>query len=195
MNRFVLGAITVGLLGSAALWSPGQAGASCASFSGVSVGQGCQTTARGDVAIGIGRGTEVRASGGFNTAIAIGPKASATADGQRNRSVSAGDGALAETDGIRNRATAIGNRGFNVVYGPDDYTYARGAGSHNRALAIGTTANTAVAEGGDGTTAGRNTAAAVGQGNWATAGVNGGSNKVGLAIGRRQHATDGINNK
>ena len=68
----LLGALASGALAVASLGSAGAANATCASFSGLHNGRGCETTDLGDIAIGLGPRTTVRASGGFNTSIAVG---------------------------------------------------------------------------------------------------------------------------
>jgi hypothetical protein len=190
----MIGALAAGALATLSLNSAGTADASCASLNGFNIGSGCHTTDFGDFALGIGNVSSVSASGGFNTAIAFGNGASAVSTGRLNFTFAAGTDASARATGTLNRSVAIGNRGNNVYYGPNDYTYARTTGSMNSAYAIGN-GNTALVTSGKENPLngpGFSTAVAVGSGNAASA--RNGSVKLSIAAGSQQKALNGVNN-
>ncbi|MBB3603172.1 hypothetical protein FHT40_002833 [Mycolicibacterium sp. BK556] len=193
-SGILFGALAAGVLATLSLNSAGTANASCASLNGFNIGSGCHTTDFGDFALGIGNVSNVSASGGFNTAIAVGNGANAFSSGRLNVAVAAGTDASARATGTLNQSVAIGNRGNNVYYGANDYTYARTSGSMNAAYAIGN-GNTALVTSGNLNPLngpGLSTAIAVGSGNAASA--RNGSLKVGIAGGYRQKALNGVNN-
>jgi hypothetical protein len=190
----LFGALAAGTLATLSLNSAGTANASCASVNGFNIGSGCHTTDFGDFALGIGNVSSVSASGGFNTAIAFGNGASATSTGRLNFTFAAGTDASARATGTLNRSVAIGNRGNNVYYGANDYTYARTLGSLNSAYAIGN-GNTAVVSSGNQNPLkgpGFTTSIAVGNGNAASAGD--GSVRLSIAAGSGRKAHNGLNN-
>ncbi|TDO07340.1 hypothetical protein EV580_6309 [Mycobacterium sp. BK086] len=190
----LFGALAAGTLATLSLNSAGTANASCASINGFNIGSGCHTTDFGDFALGIGNVSSVTASGGFNTAIAFGNGASASSYGRLNVTVAGGTNATAYANGTLNRSVAIGNRGNNVYYGANDYTYAKANGSLNSAYAIGN-GNTAEVAGGNVNPLrgpGFSTAVAVGYGNASSAGV--GSGRLSIAAGSRREAQNGLNN-
>lgn len=191
----LLTAATCGALAVGSLSGAGPAAASCASFNGTAhVGQGCTTTNKGDVAIGIGRGTVVTASGGHNTAIAIGnpgpnayesggviPATAFANEGTGNKAFAIGNGTLAGAAGDSNTGIAIGSGSLSSATG-SPY-----GGVQNRTLAIGPH-NIAIADGGTPGTndIGNNTAVVFGKSS--TAQVNytnvGVKNTVAVAVGK-----------
>jgi hypothetical protein len=187
-SSLMIGAVAAGAMGLAALASAGTANASCASFGGnVTIGKGCTTTNRGDVAIGLGKGTVVNASGGFNTGIAIGPRAAAYSVGSFNTAIAVGRPGP--------------NPGFDPVItpGPDQRTFAGAYGNFNRSLSFGR--GTIADSFGGGTwgpnAVGNNTAISIGRGSnslagWTTAPTN---DKFSVAVGTNNNAYNGINNE
>jgi hypothetical protein len=194
----LLGALASGTLAVASLGSAGVANATCASFSGFHNSGGCETTDPGDIAIGLGPRTTVRASGGLNTSIAVGADAEADAFGKRNTSLAFGNGAFGFTEGARNLAVAVGNSGPNggmetddVLVPPSDNAPAQAEadGTGNRAFEFGRGSLAFALDGPEGS--GHNTAITIGNG---SNGVAIGTNRFGAALGNNRNAENGVNN-
>ena len=194
----LLGALASAALAVASLGSAGVANATCASFSGLHNGRGCDTTDLGDIAIGLGPGTTVSASGGFNTSIAVGADAESDALGRRNTSLAFGNGAFGFTQGTRNRAVAVGSSGPNGGMETDDVlvpasdnapAQAEADGTRNKAFVFGRGSLAFALDGETGS--GRNTAITVGNG---SNGVAIGTKRFGAALGHNRNAENGVNN-
>ncbi|WP_431236679.1 hypothetical protein ACQ86B_17235 [Mycolicibacterium aichiense] len=188
------------------LGSAGTASADCLSFSGLGNGHGCTTTNFGDLAIGVGKGVNATASGGFSTAIAIGgrgtylngpgPGTTATASGGFNTSIAVGVDAVASTKGVFDYAASYGPRAQAITVGRISSTVAAGYPVRTSGAFSTTTPTTAVA--GLNSNNSFNSAIALGNGSLACAnGCNpvSGSGNISLAFGDRTTAFAGPNGK
>ena len=94
-NGLLCGAVASGVAVAASLGGVGPANATCVSFNGFNLGDGC-TSSRGGFAIGIGDGTAATANGLLAFAIATGADTVATSVGALSLALAGGTNVMAQ---------------------------------------------------------------------------------------------------